>query len=378
MKTGKLMVLGAGMLLMFGLAAIAQTATPPPQTFSTTIYFDWTTNMTNDGYLTGTDSAKLLSNKFAFRRAYFTYENKINDDLKFRFRIDADNQNNVTAVNFKSSSVSQDYKLRPFVKALYLDWAGLLPDSSLKVGMIETLPFKMAEDRWGYRSVAKTLADIYKDVTGVNVRCSSADLGAQFSVPVNQYLRLAAMVVNGDGYGSPATTKFRKFGGQVQLIPVAGLNLVGYYEVEDRPATSTMIAAGSKSYDSAGTAKMMKGDVYFDMIENLNVSFEWFKYDNPTFTYKSGANTIQYKTGGWSVFGSYKIILNKLNAFARYDSYAPDSTQSIKDQGLTIVGLDWAPVHSSWKIQPNVWFYNYKDAAKKSDVVANLTFFLSF
>jgi hypothetical protein len=45
---------------------------------------------------------------------------------------------------------------------------------------------------------------------------------------------------------------------------------------------------------------------------------------------------------------------------------------------LTIVGLDWAPVHSSWKIQPNVWFYNYKDAAKKSDIVANLTFALSF
>jgi hypothetical protein len=43
-----------------------------------------------------------------------------------------------------------------------------------------------------------------------------------------------------------------------------------------------------------------------------------------------------------------------------------------------IVGFDWAPIHSSWKIQPNVWFYNYKDSAKKSDVVANLTFFLSF
>jgi hypothetical protein len=378
MKMFTRVALAAALAALLWVGAFAQTATPPPQTFSTTIYFDWTTNATNDGYLTGTDAAKLLSNKFAFRRAYFTYENKINDDLKFRFRIDADNQNNVTGVNFKSSTVSQDYKMRPFVKALYLDYGGLLPDSSLKVGMIETLPFKMAEDRWGYRSVAKTLCDIYKDVTGVNIRCSSADLGAQFSVPVDQYIRLAAMVVNGDGYGSPGLSKFRKIGGQVQLIPVAGLNLVGYYEVEDRPATSAMIAAGSKSYDSAGTAKMTKADIYFDMIRNLNVSFEWFNYNNPTFTYKSGANTIQYKTGGWSAFGSYKIIVNTLNAFARYDSYAPDSTNTLKDQGLTIVGLDWAPVHSSWKIQPNVWFYNYKDAAKKSDIVANLTFFLSF
>ena len=372
------MIVAAGLVLISAAVLSAQTPTPPPQTFVTTIYFDWTTNVTNDGNLTGTDAAKLLSNKFAFRRAYFTYENKINDFLKFRFRIDADNQNNVTSVNFKSSSVSQDYKMRPFIKHLYLDWAGLLPDSSLKIGMVDTLPFKLAEDRWGYRSVAKTLTDIYKDITGVNIRCSSADLGLNFQVPVNQYLRLATMIVNGDGYGSVASSKFRKIGGQIQVVPIAGLNLVGYYEIEDRPATAAMISAGSKSYDSAGTAKMMKGDIYFDMISNLNVSFEWFKYDNPTFTYKSGANTIQYKTGGWSVFGTYKIIIDKLNAFARYDSYAPDSTQSLKNQGLTIVGLDWAPVHSSWKLQPNVWFYNYKDAAKKSDIVANLTFFLSF
>jgi hypothetical protein len=45
---------------------------------------------------------------------------------------------------------------------------------------------------------------------------------------------------------------------------------------------------------------------------------------------------------------------------------------------LIIAGLDWAPIHSSWKIQPNVWIYNYKDSAKKSDVIVNLTFFLSF
>ena len=31
--------------------------------------------------------------------------------------------------------------------------------------MIETLTFKPAEERWGYRSVAKTLLDGYKDVT---------------------------------------------------------------------------------------------------------------------------------------------------------------------------------------------------------------------
>jgi hypothetical protein len=375
------LALAAAMVFLGSAALTAQTATPPTQTFNTTIYFDWTTYLTNDpaAPLSGTDAAKLLSNQFRFRRAYFTYENKINDFLKFRFRLDADNQNNVTSADFKAGTVKQDKKMRPFVKHLYLDWAGLLPDSSLKVGMVDTLPFKLAEDRWGYRSVAKTIADNYKDVTGVDIRCSSADLGFNFQVPVNEYLRLATMVVNGDGYSNPAGSKFKKIGGQVQLIPVAGLNFVGYYETEDRPATSAMIAAGSKSYDSAGAAKMMKGDVFFDMVQNLNISFEWFTYDNPTFSYKNTLGLpVHYKNGGWSVFGTYKIIVDKLNAFARYDAYRPDSTQNIKDIGLAIVGLDWSPVHSSFKLQPNVWFYSYKDTAKKSDIVANLTFFMSF
>ena len=40
----------------------------------------------------------------------------------------------------------------------------------LKIGMTETISFKVAEDRWGFRSVAKTLVDGYKDITGVDIR----------------------------------------------------------------------------------------------------------------------------------------------------------------------------------------------------------------
>jgi hypothetical protein len=52
---------------------------------------------------------------------------------------------------------------------------------------------------------------------------------------------------------------------------------------------------------------------------------------------------------------------------------------------LTIVGLDWAPLHSSLKFQPNIWFTHYKDgtqykatATSNSDVTFQMTFFLSF
>ena len=120
-----------------------------------------------------TDAAKALTNKFAFRRAYFTYENKISDYLKFRFRYDADNTANLTSVDFAKQTTKKDDKLRPFVKHIYLEWSHDFLQSKVNIGMIETLSFKLAEDRWGYRSVAKTLVDGYKDITGVEVDATS-------------------------------------------------------------------------------------------------------------------------------------------------------------------------------------------------------------
>jgi hypothetical protein len=52
---------------------------------------------------------------------------------------------------------------------------------------------------------------------------------------------------------------------------------------------------------------------------------------------------------------------------------------------LVIAGFDWAPFDKSWRLQPNVWFTSYHDetryaasAKKNSDIIFNLTFFLSF
>ena len=103
--------LGALLLLVTLTAAglLAQTTTPPPQTFSTTIYLDYRYFLSTSGPLTlkpATDTTAYLSNQFLFRRAYFTYENKINNNLKFRFRLDADNTANVTGVSLTGSPVT--------------------------------------------------------------------------------------------------------------------------------------------------------------------------------------------------------------------------------------------------------------------------------
>ena len=105
-----------------------------------------------------------------FRRAYFTYENKISNDLKLRFR-SRRRQHRAPHQHLRrhdpqSSAVPQAHLPRLGRPAAQL---------KLNLGMIETL-FKLAEDHWGLRSVA-ALVDGYKDIAGADIRQSSADLG---------------------------------------------------------------------------------------------------------------------------------------------------------------------------------------------------------
>jgi hypothetical protein len=369
---------------------MAQTATPPPQTFSTTIYLDYRYFLSSAGPITlkPTDpTIAYLSNQFVFRRAYFTYENKISDNLKFRFRIDADNTANVTGVALTGTpvsgvSTSKDDKLRPFIKHLFFEWSNfLIQNQTLRVGMEETLTFKLAEDRWNYRSVAKTITDGYKDITGVDIKATSADIGVSYQGSVVKYLRYGVQVVNGAAYSHAENDKYKKFEGNVQIVPVAGFSIVGYMDYERQQYKANPLALTSPK------AYTYKLDSYFEMVKGLVLGGEWFVYKNDLNQALNPATDAQekYNVSGLSIFGRYNLIQDKLNAFARWDNYIPNSLNRAKDMNLTIVGLDWAPLHSSLKFQPNIWFYHYKDgtqykatATSNSDVQFNLTFFLSF
>lgn len=331
-------------LLIFGLALLGAGVASAQQSFNTTIYFDYTTYLSNNGPVT----SNLKNNFFAFRRAYFTYENKINDNLKFRFRYDADNTANLTSFDIKTGSAKKDDKLRPFIKHLYLDYAGLLPNSSLKIGMTPTLTFEMAEARWGYRSVAKTLMDGYKDITGVEIDASSADIGVNLTGSVSKYIRYGAMAYNGAGYSHAENDKFKKFAGNIQLIPVAGLSIVGYMDYEKQ--------------DKDNSAQTYKLDGYLEMVKNLVIGAEYFVYQNDKY---QTADKTRYDVSGFSLFG-------------RFDSYEPNNRVSDDEMSLVIAGLDWAPFHKSMKLQPNVWFVSYANSEKKNDMILQFTFFLSF
>jgi hypothetical protein len=379
-------VLGLLMLPMVSVMSLMgqTTTTPPPQTFSTTIYLDYRYFLSNAGPMTlkpADPATAYLNNQFVFRRAYFTYENKINDNLKFRFRFDADNTANVTGITLTGNpvtgtSLKKDDKLRPFIKHLYLQYDNfLVPKMTLNVGMIETLTFKPAEDRWGYRSVAKTLLDGYKDITGVDIYASSADIGASLKYSVAKYFRFALGYFNGAGYGHAENDQYKEVELQGQISPFPGLSFIGYMDFEDKLPVAALPA------ETNPKGLTYKVDAYFEMVKNLVIGGEWFTYQNDL--YQTAGQ--KYDVGGWSTFGRYTLKPDKLALFVRYDSYMPNSLVRDRDMSLAIVGFDWAPYHASMKLQPNVWFVNYKNGAlynahatSNSDVMFNLTFFLSF
>ena len=403
MMTGQKVLTAVVLVLTACSALMAQTATPPPQTFSATVYLDYRYFLSSAGPITlkPTDpTVAYINNQFVFRRAYFTYENKISDNLKFRFRLDADNTANVTGVALTGNPVSgttlsKDDKLRPFIKHLFLEWSNFLfENQTFRVGMEETLTFNLSEARWGYRSVAKTLLDGYKDITGVDINASSADIGASLQGSVTKYLRYGLQVVNGPGYSHVETDKYKKFSGQLQIIPVQGFSVVGYIDSARQMPKSSISGVPPDEVPAAPNAITYKLDSYFEMVKGLVLAGEWFVYKNDLNWYTAPGDTVaqKYNVSGWSVFGRYNLMPDKLNAFARYDSYTPNNhfvsaagIAKAKDIDLAIVGLDWAPLHSSLKLQPNITFAHYKDgtqykatATSNSDVVFNMTFFMSF
>lgn len=368
-------VLAAMTLFLAGASLFGQ------QTFGGTVYFDYRYYLTTEGPVTlkpASPTTAYLGNAFLFRRAYFTYENKINDNLKFRFRLDADNTANVTGVTLSGSSVSlsKDDKLRPFIKHLYLEYSNfLVPKLVLNAGMIETLTFKPAEDRWGYRSVAKTLVDGYRDITKKDILSTSADLGATLKYSFSKHLRVAGGIYNGTHYSHAENDQFKEFQLQAQLTPLAGVTIVGYIDHE-RKLPVTALPAEPRPAQS-----IAKLDAFFERVKGLVLGAEWFVFKNDL--YQTGGR--KYDVGGWSVFGRYALVPDRLTAFARYDDYMPNSLDRDLDMSLAILGFDWTPFHASWKLQPNIWLYRYANgfrynaaAAKDSDVSFNLTFFLSF
>ncbi|HOT96061.1 MAG TPA: hypothetical protein PLN61_14110 [bacterium] len=324
-------------------------------------------------------------NAFQFRRIYFTFENNITDAIKVRFRLESE-----------SNGYGSTSKINPFVKHAYIEWSNLIPNHKLYLGISETNAFKNSEELWGYRSVEKTIMDL-------NKISSSADLGLAVKGDLTKTLHHWLTIMNGPGYGAAEGDRYKKFGYALWITPFKGLMIEGYADYEKQnpndPQTATAMSAG-KDYVGSTSYRTLKGFVGYDQ-PRFSIGAEYLQRTNN----KSGISSpviqndklARYEKAdviktGYSLFGSWITPLAKLKAFARYDSYDPNTSSTVytkfasgkvsgdgvdDENTLIIAGLDYIPV-SNMHLMPNVMIKNYTKKAVKNDVTARLTLYAKF
>jgi hypothetical protein len=385
----------AVMCLLLTLAAVAVTGQTPAQNvtnkFDGVVFADYYYNMNNSV------PANKFQNAFTFRRIYFTWENNLTTDIKWRFRLESE-----------SNAYGNTTKINPFVKHAFLEWANLIPNHLVYFGIAETNAFKNSEEYWGYRSIEKTIMDL-------NKISSSADFGIALKGDLNsKYLHHWLTLMNGTGYGAAEGDRYKKIGYALWVTPVKGLIIEGYADYEKQGAvdlqTTTQMSA-AKDYALATSYNTLKGFVGYSQ-PRFTVGFEAFqrtnvgsgvesataKYDSTAKKYKAtnvvASDVVRF---GWSAFGSWITPVKNLKLFARYDAFDNNTGDNaftkfdeakgklggsgLDDENtLLIAGLDYIPV-GNVHIMPNVMIKKYSknlNPKKDDDMTARLTVYLKF
>ncbi len=324
-------------------------------------------------------------NAFQFRRIYFTYENNITEVIKVRFRLESEH-----------GAYGSTSKINPFVKHAFIEWSNLLPLHKLYLGIAETNAFKNSEEYWGYRSIEKTIMDL-------NKISSSADMGIALKGDLNSLVHHWLTFMNGTGYGASEGDRYKKIGYALWLTPMRGLILEGYVDYEKQnpadPQTATVMSAG-KDYTGATGCMTWKAFIGYDQ-PRYTLGAEYFQRTNQQSAIANGVisdnKLASYDKAdvvkmGYSVFASLITPIPKLKAFARYDVYDPNTSETVytkfsngkmsgsgldDENSLLIAGLDYIPV-SNMHIMPNVFIKSYAKEGVKDDITARVTLYAKF
>lgn len=137
---------------------------------------------------------------FTYRRLYLTTDFQLAEGFSGRARLEA------------SASTLGSKGPVPYVKDLYLRWQSEA-GHRLSAGVMPPPAFEISEDVWGFRSLEKTILDLFGIV-------DSRDFGVRADGPLaaDGQLRYAVMVANNSAV-RPETDRFKRVYAQLQARP---------------------------------------------------------------------------------------------------------------------------------------------------------------
>jgi hypothetical protein len=317
---------------------------------------------------------------FQFRRVYLGYDYNISSKFSAEFLLAAEDDFNTAGaasatggINLapnQNGDVLANNKFAPYIKLANIRWKRIFPGADLVIGQIATPAFPMmSEAIWSYRSVERTITDIR--------RTPSFDMGASLQgrfIPSNDNFGYNLMVGNGQS-AKPENDMYKSFYGDV------------YAKFFEKHLVVDLYSDYTRLNQSWNTTLKGMWNHERDMVKlfvawtepKFTVGVEYFMNtllgdDFATTLDGKGVQALTTKATGLSIFARAKVYKDKLNAFARFDSYDPtsgvDATKWLKFAGQTsqydpntsetfmTFGLDFTPIKNV-HIMPNVWINNY-------------------
>ena len=213
-------------------------------------------------------------------------------------------------------------QMTAFLKNAFLNYKH--ENLSVDFGMIATTQFKVQENFWGYRYLAKVFQDEYGFA-------SSADLGTSATYQFNDALSADIAVTNGEGYKKLQSDNIFKTAFGLTVNPVKELTVRGMVDLMDNQSTY----AGFLGY---------KGGK-FSLAAEYNYQKNHLMIDGRDFF-------------GPSFYGTINLS-KKAKFFARFDDLQSNTPSGetenwnlASDGKLYMAGFEFAPV-SGIKLSPN-------------------------
>jgi hypothetical protein len=205
--------------------------------------------------------------------------------------------------------------------------------------------------------------------------------------------------MNGTGYGSAETDKYKKIGYTLWIIPIKGLIIEGYVDYEKQDVDNSISSA--KDFTGSSSYNTLKAFASYEQSQ-FTVGAETFLHTNKESGIENvvidtsgivSSDKIDIKRFGYSVFTSWITPLPKVKLFARYDFFDKNNNDDAytkfdaasgkltggldDEETLIIAGLDYIP-RGNIHIIPNIILKNYAKEDNDSDLTARVTLYYKF
>ena len=295
-------------------------------------------------------------NSFNFRRIYLGYDFNFSPNVSSQLLLAHESS---FEANTGNTDVITDNNRAVYIKVMNIRLKNIIPGATIVAGQQATPTFATLSDMfWGYRSIEKSITDM----RGIS---SSTDLGLGVFGKIGKGENVGYDVLIGNSNGAKLeNNNFKKI----------YTSLYAYF------FDKKLIVQGNFEHDRAALHPFHKDITTFKAFAayktpETTIGAEAFQQiqTNSSAYVRGGAPDTAFadaRLSGISFYVTQELTKDKLNLFARFDMYNPDSKfaadnnylpgYNANKESFATLGLDFIP-YKNVHIMPNIWYNQYNN-----------------